>query len=242
MCKSRIGWQLYIFWMWFRVQKRCCIGTFAQQFLRHKTLFQLYFLQLPHLISAHSCLGQRRNSSIPISASSRGTAERRGLWLCRGFPPTWQHHLDPDGAGITWCIEVYLQKWKHRTPVSVWSESGSLQQHRRGAVQPSCQSVLCRRRWVCSLVPCENRNKVDHINSRDVLLIANMYNSWTILFRALWGTIKSLGPRFVSLWDRGVLGTNSPRGQQGEDHRIWGMKKKSWNNSATRNIQTRSRH
>lgn len=86
--------------------------------------------------------------SALISACFRGTPEWRGLWLCCGFPPSWQRHLDPDSVGITWCIQVYLQKRQHCASVPVWSESGSLQQHGGRPVQPCGQSLLSRRRLV----------------------------------------------------------------------------------------------
>lgn len=80
------------------------------------------------------------------SASFGGTPGRRGLRLRRGVPPGWQQHLDPDSCGVTWGVQVYLQRWQHCTSDSVWSESGRLQQQRGRSVQPRGQSLLCRGR------------------------------------------------------------------------------------------------
>lgn len=205
--------------------------------MRHKTVSTLLFYDslIKFLLAVVWVKGVTFLS--PLSASFWGTAERRGLWLCRGFPPTWQQHLDSDSVGITWRIKIYLQKRQHCTTVPVWSESGSLQQHGRRPIQPRRQSFLCRRRWEIKLIMLIEENLSFYST---LLYIANMHNSWSIIFRAIWGAIKSMGPHCVSLWDRGVLGTNSPWVQQREDHCIWGMK--SWNNCATRNIQTRRRH
>lgn len=116
-------------------QRKCCSCFFL---IKHKTLFLVLTAEL----------FLESNFYLPISASSGGTAERRGLWLCCGFPPTWQQHLDSDGARNTWRIQIYLQKRQHRTSISVRSESGCLQQHGRRAFQSRCHSVFCRRRYV----------------------------------------------------------------------------------------------
>lgn len=98
------------------------------------------------LISVGSCWVIHSESPLlpPLlsSAGSRGAAERPGLRLRGGLPPTWGSGLDAGRRHVARRLQIRLQEREHPSVFPLPSQGRGLQQHGRGSVQSRDHHLL----------------------------------------------------------------------------------------------------